>query len=135
MNELAPVLILGLAAAALGRLLARDTIFVLARNSILVRVGWLTDITTGLAPGHDDIAEEARKGVHPVTTSPNVTLKAPTLKHAMLVEGLTCPSCVAFWILLTYTAATDLNTLGSTSGWVTLFASWAVAGLYLRKGE
>lgn len=135
MNDLIPVLILGLAAAAVGRLLARDTIFVLARNNILIRVGWLTDIATGLAPGFDDIAAEARNGVHPVTTGPNVTLKAPTTKHALLVEGLTCPSCVAFWILAIYTAATDLDTLGSTSGWASMFASWAVAGVYLRKGE
>lgn len=112
------VAVVATAAAAIGRLLAVDTVLGPARERLLVAI--------------------AGRSAREAALMEKQGLRAPKLHlsgwRAWLLDGLTCPSCEAFWasaaihLMLPYVS----DQLPAWEDGVVVFAIWGVAQLLIK---
>lgn len=155
-SKLVDVLLVGLAAGAVGRLVAVDSVLRPARDRVLQFVGGLftggsRKVAFGekwwdgepsrwqpvqnrfidyrcepdLRGGVDVSAKVAAHGVGPFSDDDDCDLFAASMWRAYIVDGLTCPFCVAWWagVVLWFLAPV----------WVVhVFAVWQIAQLALK---
>jgi len=104
--------------AGMGRLMAKDTILLEARDKVLRRLV--------LAPQYmDDIAGMIREGSDQIV--------APHWKKAKLAEGIACPGCQAFWWLTAAQLVTNPLRLLTRRGLIEHFAVWGAASAITRS--
>lgn len=120
-----------LAAAGLGRLIAQDTLLREPRNALLTAIG-IRPRPSSARP--NDLAEECRKGIAPLESGDHITVSAPSGGRAKIAEGLTCPSCCAWYATVAIRIATDRQGITTARWWRDTFAIWAAAAVITRKG-
>jgi hypothetical protein len=104
--------------AGMGRLMAKDTILLEARDKVLRRLV--------IAPRYmEDLADHIRTG--------NDQIIAPDWKKAKLAEGIACPGCQAFWWLTAAQIITRPTRLLSRRGLIEHFAIWGAAAAITRS--
>lgn len=101
--------------AGLGRLTAKDSVFRGTRNRLLRRLV--------LAPASVvDVAEAVRDG----------DTARRSAARQKIAEGVTCPSCAAFWCLVVVRMIVHPRRLFTPTGAVELFAWWGAAATITR---